>query len=181
MVFLSRNSKAVGKRECFWIFELPQTKSAGETPTCPTGKTPVLPSSLRFQRDVTAAALAIDAQQNFFVSLQFLADDDQILRVLNRLSPTPLETGPQAVPPSVVRRISPCSPTATPALASKKYTPCKVVVVPDTSGAHVAPASVVFRIVPLSPTTKPIPESRITRHLGCSLSLNQQGSIGQKR
>jgi hypothetical protein len=45
--------------------------------------------------------------------------------------------------------------------ASKKYTPCKVVVVPDTSGAHVAPASVVFRIVPLSPTTKPIPESRI--------------------
>src|SRR5437763_10451760 len=40
---------------------------------------------LGFQSDVTAAALAVDAQQNFFVSLQFLADGDQILRVLDRL------------------------------------------------------------------------------------------------
>jgi hypothetical protein len=46
---------------------------------------PVLPLSLGFQRDVTAAALAIDAQQNFFVSFQFLADGEEILCVLDRL------------------------------------------------------------------------------------------------
>src|SRR5438094_8564825 len=46
---------------------------------------PVLSSSLWFQRNVTAAALAVDAQQNFFVRLQFLSDGDEILCVFDRL------------------------------------------------------------------------------------------------
>src|SRR4029453_6486627 len=77
-----------------------------------------------------------------------------------RLSSTPLVMLCQAAPPSVVRRIVPLSPTATPSFGSRKEMPCNVVLVPDVSGVQVAPASVLFRIVPVSPTTKPVPESR---------------------
>src|SRR4029453_8783738 len=103
MVFLSRSTTAAGRRECFWTFDRVrktgvlacQGKQAvasvrlARLTTCGThvchdsrdGRLPLL----RFQRDVAAAALAIDAQQNLFVSLQFLADADQILRVLDWL------------------------------------------------------------------------------------------------
>src|SRR6266508_3730145 len=76
------------------------------------------------------------------------------------VSVTPLVTLCHASPPSVVRRIRPRSPTATPWLSLKKQTSYNAFVVPDVSGDHVAPASVLFRIVPVSPTTNPVPESR---------------------
>src|SRR6266403_2820394 len=99
---LSRNTKMVGRRRCFWIFEgrhrmavvLPDAvecavlsasqlcggigKSAEDSGHCSE-------KLLRFQRNVTAPALAVDAQQNFFVRLQFLTDGDEILCVFDRL------------------------------------------------------------------------------------------------
>jgi len=43
------------------------------------------PSLFLFQSDVAAAALAIDAHQNFFVWFQFLAERDEVFRIFNRL------------------------------------------------------------------------------------------------
>ena len=40
---------------------------------------------LRFQRDVTTAALTVNAHQNFLVRLQLLADRNQIFRVFDGL------------------------------------------------------------------------------------------------
>jgi hypothetical protein len=106
MVFLSRNTTVAGRRRYFWIFDLQlhlprrdRNDEAQMTKECTNDKDlnhismlATLPSFelrhfllLRFQCDVAAAALPIDAQQNFFVGLQFFADGDEILGVLDRL------------------------------------------------------------------------------------------------
>src|SRR5438445_5347462 len=99
---LSRNTKMVGRRRCFCIFEglhrmavvLPDAVECAVLSGFPNAAAELLCAEdsalyserlLRFQRDVTAAALAVDAQQNFFVRLQFLTDGDEILCVFDRL------------------------------------------------------------------------------------------------
>src|SRR4030095_15900262 len=82
MVFLSKTVTAVGGRECFWIFEANRAPNAQIDPQ--RTRLP-LRSLLWFQRNVTAAALAIDAYQNLLVRLQFFAGSNQVPRILNRL------------------------------------------------------------------------------------------------
>ena len=84
MVSLSRNRIAAGRPESSSTFELNRAlRPAWQNPQLAR---PPLPRILFwFQRDVAAAALAIDADQNLFVRLQFFAGGDQILRILNWL------------------------------------------------------------------------------------------------
>src|SRR5438067_2084455 len=101
MVSLSRNMdrlRRVGRREYFWISNNDEART---TKSCASRCERVrillfgFPSAFdirassfslfRFQRDVTAAALAVDAYQNLLVRFQVLANCNQILRISNRL------------------------------------------------------------------------------------------------
>src|SRR5439155_12369589 len=80
------------RRLCFWTFEEVVACAVLSAVFCSVNENPLRTADptaqrtlLRFQRDEAAAALAPDADQNLFVRLQFLADGNQVLRVLDRL------------------------------------------------------------------------------------------------
>ena len=72
---------------------------------------------------------------------------------------TPGACAVHVVPPLVVLRIVPVSPTAQPVLASMKATEFSARAVPEVCAIQVAPPSVVLTIVQDSPTAHPVSAS----------------------
>ncbi len=66
-----------------------------------------------------------------------------------KVSVVPLVCEVHVVPPFVVLRIVPSSPTAVPVFVSVNETPYRIFVVPLVCEVHVVPPFVVLRIIPI--------------------------------
>src|SRR5581483_3997340 len=86
----SRYASRFFSRETGWPMESESafgylTGGRGASPGAPAGRGTVVACSFRLQRDKAAAALAVNAQKDFFVGFQIPADLNEVLGILNRL------------------------------------------------------------------------------------------------